>query len=481
MSLERLSPVVLVLCLAACTRPGTAVDGPVDEANDRTTVASKADPLAVWADEHLGPNRFYVPISHTDLRRGAEDGALVTIVIKPFATKLDMPHVSDGKLSARAVLAANAQRHGWALHQRFAEAGHLITTTERAEALEIFVDQARRIGVPNLDRFRDALESEMDPLLATTALAEQLGVDRAPFLFVNGAPYTDVSSSADLKQIHAAERELAMGLVGAGARPGDIHSTIMKIATPSREATTPYRPPFDGVPLGSATLPGDILVEDFVLGEGESVAEGSATMFDYRAYYTKSTNMIGGSRTGPTDMVINDVARNRWGLGEPVADALLGMKPGGKRRVTIPAKDTIVTIELISVGPAPKLAPLDAFAGKPLSTRRRRGVAIHEYAAGTGEPAKSGDQIEIHYVTHLVDGTEVDTTHGSARGLTVTLGSRLIYVGLHFGLEDARVGSLRKLVIPPELGIDDPVLKDPPAHSKLIVYVEVMAISPGNN
>lgn len=392
--MKRLSPFALVLCLAACAQPGAApVEQPIDQT---TTEAPKAEPDTAWVREHFGPNRFHVPYLDTDLQRGANEplvtivvffdysdggnesvggyleellaahGDEVLVVVKPFVWKpietARTHRVLESTLMARAVLAAASQDRGWAMHEALLDFEGPVTN-------DALVDLAEHVGVPDLSPLRAALQTEKDPALPTNSeLAEKLGVSTSPFLFVNGAPYADIVSFADLQEIHAVERELATGLVKAGAPPEKIYSTIMSAATSERELTIPYRPPFDGAPLSSATLPGGILIEEFVLGEGERVAQGHWITYEYRKYNAKSGALMMSSREQPSDMILNEATRKKNLLTNALVDVFLGMKPGGKRRATIPvelldgggpgpggqrAADLIFTVELISVARAP--------------------------------------------------------------------------------------------------------------------------------
>lgn len=93
--------------------------------------------------------------------------------------------------------------------------------------------------------------------------------------------------------------------------------------------------------------------------------------------------------------------------------------------------------------------------------------------------AKPGDRVEFHYIGELGDGTHFYDSHRRAEGFEAVLGEGTVIEGIDQGLEGARVGMLRKLVIPPELGYAERELADVPPNSTLIYYVEIMAVEPG--
>jgi FKBP-type peptidyl-prolyl cis-trans isomerase/protein-disulfide isomerase len=507
---------VLALSSSLGCKPSGAIS--VEAPTTTATSTVPADPLAAWVADQLGPERFFVPYSSADPQRGVQDKALVTIVV--FADYGFLPQVElsghleqllsahgdellviikpivrhnqpTGKLEALAVLAAAEQGRGWEMHE-------LLVQTKGTFTEDLARSYAAQTGVPDLVRFNATLGLDThEALQANIADAQRLGVNLHPFSFINGAPYTAVVSFEDLSAIHAAERELAVGLMGAGAGPHEVYSTIMKGARSEREPALTYRHPFDGPPLSDGkTLPNNVVVEDFVLGEGEPVHEDTLITYNFRGYSTIDPKQIMGSRARASKLLVSDLGRAQDPIARAKIDALLGMQPGGKRRVRIPAEitksagivappddspvgDLILTVELVSVGPAPILAGLDAFAGKPLRSKKfRNKLATHDYVAGEGEGAKQGDVVAVHYIGHLADGTAFDSSHGRGDELMVTLGGNQVIPGFDLGLEGVRAGMLRKIVIPPELGYGKEQRGPIPAGSTLTFYVQIMSITP---
>lgn len=70
---------------------------------------------------------------------------------------------------------------------------------------------------------------------------------------------------------------------------------------------------------------------------------------------------------------------------------------------------------------------------------------------GSGEPAKNGDTLLVHYTGTLEDGTVFDSSIPRGSPFSVTLGKGQVIPGWELGLLGMKVGEERKLVIPPEL------------------------------
>jgi len=258
----------------------------------------------------------------------------------------------------------------------------------------------------------------------------------------------------------------------------------------------PYEPPFDGKPLSSKTLDNGIVIEEFVLGSGDvEVAEDKMIEFHFKGYAGANGRQVMGSRMTPAKMAVNDSTRDRDPIAKAMIEGMLGMKAGGKRRVKVPNSiveegappgrpaigDLWMTVEVVGVADAPVLAKPDAFTGTPVASKKLdNGLEIYDYAAGDGRAAKSGDKVVTHYIGQLTDGTEFDSSHSRAEGLPVVLGGGGVIAGFSQGLEGAKVGMLRKVVIPPELGYGDRDQGKIPPNSTLVFLLQIVEVEEGS-
>ncbi len=109
-------------------------------------------------------------------------------------------------------------------------------------------------------------------------------------------------------------------------------------------------------------------------------------------------------------------------------------------------------------------------------TRRPSGVWVRDLEVGSGIPITAGDQIEVRYSVYLSDGTEVDGTGGDQPSRLFRYGRGQLIAGWDDGMQGMRVGGRRTLVIPPAQGYGSRQRGNIPAHSTLIVTVQVLDV-----
>jgi len=79
-------------------------------------------------------------------------------------------------------------------------------------------------------------------------------------------------------------------------------------------------------------------------------------------------------------------------------------------------------------------------------------VKIETTKPGTGDGAKDGDTLVVHYTGTLTDGKKFDSSKDRNEPFEVTLGQRRVIAGWEQGLQGMKAGESRRLTIPPELG-----------------------------
>lgn len=105
------------------------------------------------------------------------------------------------------------------------------------------------------------------------------------------------------------------------------------------------------------------------------------------------------------------------------------------------------------------------------------GLQYQDLTVGTGQEAKSGDTVTVHYVGTLEDGTKFDSSRDRGTPYQVTIGAGGVIAGWEEGLQGMRVGGTRKLIVPPELAYGDQAVGEViPANATLVFEIELISI-----
>lgn len=104
-------------------------------------------------------------------------------------------------------------------------------------------------------------------------------------------------------------------------------------------------------------------------------------------------------------------------------------------------------------------------------------LKIEDIKKGSGDEVKDNDLVLIHYTGWLTDGTKFDSSVDRDEPFEVRIGAGYVIKGWDMGVPGMKVGGVRKLTIPPELGYGrygvDP---DIPGDATLIFEVELLKI-----
>lgn len=105
-------------------------------------------------------------------------------------------------------------------------------------------------------------------------------------------------------------------------------------------------------------------------------------------------------------------------------------------------------------------------------------VSGQEIQVGTGQEAKTGDTVNVHYSGYLIDGKKFDSSIDRGQPFTFTIGSGEVIQGWDIGVASMRVGGKRRLIIPPSFGYGSKDVGNGliPPNSVLIFDIELLSI-----
>jgi FKBP-type peptidyl-prolyl cis-trans isomerase len=105
-------------------------------------------------------------------------------------------------------------------------------------------------------------------------------------------------------------------------------------------------------------------------------------------------------------------------------------------------------------------------------------LKIEELVVGTGNEAKKGQTVSVHYTGWLTDGKKFDSSKDNGRPFSFALGRGQVIQGWDQGVAGMKVGGKRKLTIPPELGYGAQGFPGAiPPNSTLVFEVELLGVS----
>ena len=82
----------------------------------------------------------------------------------------------------------------------------------------------------------------------------------------------------------------------------------------------------------------------------------------------------------------------------------------------------------------------------------KSGLKYVDLKVGKGPSPKNGQDVTVHYVGTLMDGTKFDSSRDHGMPFTFPIGQGQVIKGWDQGVLTMKVGGKRKLIIPPSLG-----------------------------
>lgn len=210
---------------------------------------------------------------------------------------------------------------------------------------------------------------------------------------------------------------------------------------------------------------------DMTVGKGAEAVAGDRITVEYTG------NLLDGkvfdTSVGKPPFVFS------LGAGEVIKgwdQGFAGMKVGGRRVLSIPAD---LAYGDSGVGDIPAKSTL-IFEVRLLRVEKKDdkpNLNIIEVTPGTGEAAKAGDKVSVHYTGKFLNGTVFDSSYPRKEPISFTLGAPGLIKGFDQGATGMKVGGKRTITIPYQMAYGPkgrpPVI---PAFSTLIFELELMKI-----
>lgn len=80
------------------------------------------------------------------------------------------------------------------------------------------------------------------------------------------------------------------------------------------------------------------------------------------------------------------------------------------------------------------------------------GLSYEDLSPGEGPAARAGQRVSVHYTGWLANGVKFDSSKDRNEPFDFPLGAGHVIRGWDEGVQGMKVGGVRKLTIPPQLG-----------------------------
>jgi FKBP-type peptidyl-prolyl cis-trans isomerase FkpA len=111
------------------------------------------------------------------------------------------------------------------------------------------------------------------------------------------------------------------------------------------------------------------------------------------------------------------------------------------------------------------------------SIKTPSGLTIEDLVVGSGDAAKSGQRVSVHYTGWTTDGKKFDSSKDRSQAFSFSLGRGEVIRGWDEGVAGMQVGGKRKLTIPPDLGYGSRGAGGViPPNATLLFEVELLAV-----
>lgn len=210
------------------------------------------------------------------------------------------------------------------------------------------------------------------------------------------------------------------------------------------------------------TTDSGLTYEDQTVGGGQEAQAGHLVRVHYRGFLQDGTMFDSSVERGDPFQFPLGARRVIPGWDEGVA----GMRIGGKRTLVIPPQlgygetgaggvippnaTLIFEVELLGVTDVVQPPAAPAPVAQYLSTPS--GLQYAVLREGSGETARAGNMVAVHYTGWLESGAMFDSSIPRGEPIEFMLGNRQVIAGWDEGVQGMKVGEKRQFRIPAQLG-----------------------------
>lgn len=231
-------------------------------------------------------------------------------------------------------------------------------------------------------------------------------------------------------------------------------------------------------------LGGGLKIRDLRVGNGDAVPPAAEVKVRYTGWLPNG--VVFDSGTSPFELVNVVVG---WQKGIP------GMKRGGIRKLVIPPElaygaqskgkippnsTLIFEVELLDIVNVRGEVPANLSDGTapgaddPALKDIGEGLRVRDLKEGSGPEAKPNGTVVVHYTGWLLNGQSFDSSRKTGRPYETSLNN--VVAGWQKGIPGMKVGGVRKLVIPADLGYGMRAQSGIPPNSTLVFEVELLEV-----
>ena len=134
----------------------------------------------------------------------------------------------------------------------------------------------------------------------------------------------------------------------------------------------------------------------------------------------------------------------------------------------------LFAISVIGCSSTKKTAKEDTSGPKTITTPS--GLQYTDLNVGTGPSPTAGQEVTVHYIGTLANGTKFDASYDRNQPFKFRLGMGEVIKGWDEGILTMKVGGKRRLIIPPQLGYASRAAGPIPANSTLYFDVELISV-----